>query len=81
MKVYWKQTYNPSKNTVCYTIKRVWHDTETITDLELRFTSMEDLVQKLGTSGFEIMDRYGDFDKNPFSSTSPNIILLCRLKR
>ena len=81
VKVYGKQTDNPSKNTVCYTINRIWPDTETITDIELRFTSMADLEQKLETSGFEILNRYGDFDKNPFSSTSPNIILVCRLKR
>jgi len=80
VKVFGKQVYNSSKNTVCYTTKRIWPDTEAITDIELRFTSLEDLEHKLRISDFEVINRYGDFHKDPFVNSSPNIILICRLK-
>jgi SAM-dependent methyltransferase len=81
VKVYGKQAYNPSTNTVCYTTRRTWPDSETITDIELRFTSLESLEAKLDMEGFDVMNRYGDFHKNPYSSTSENIILVCGIKR
>jgi hypothetical protein len=80
VKVYGKQAYHPSKGTTCYTTKRVWPDAETITAIDLRFTSLEVLEQKLETLGFEILNAYGDFQKNPYSGTSENIILVCRIK-
>lgn len=80
VKVYGKQIYNPPKDTVCYTTKRVWPDAETITTIELCFISLEALEQKLEALGFEVLNLYGDFHKNPYSSTSKSIILVCRKK-
>lgn len=80
VKVYGKQAYDPSKDTVCYTTRRVWPDKETITDIELRFTSLEALEEKLETLGFKILNLSGDFHKNPYSITSQNIILVCGTK-
>jgi SAM-dependent methyltransferase len=81
VKVYGKQTYHPSTDIVCYTTKRIWSDAETITDIELRFTSLETLEVNLEKLGFDVMNRYGDFHKNPYSDTSENIILVCRVTR
>jgi SAM-dependent methyltransferase len=81
VKVYGRQTYFPLTNTVCYTTRRTWPDSETVTDIELRFTSLEILEENLDKSGFDVMCRYGDFHKNPYSGTSQNIILVCRIKR
>ena len=80
VKVCWKQIYNPSKDTVCYTTKRVWPGAETITNIELRFTSLEALEKKLEALGFEVLNLYGDFHKNPYSVMSESIILVCRKK-
>jgi len=80
VKVYGKQVYDPSKDTVCYMTKRVWPDAETVTKIDLRFTSLGVLKKRLEALGFEILDTYGDFHKGPYSSTSENIILVCRRK-
>lgn len=80
VKVYGKQAYKPLKDAVCYTTRRVWPGAETITGIELRFISLEVLKQRLEALGFEVLCLYGDFHKNPYSSTSESIILVCRVK-
>lgn len=80
VKVYGKQSYDSSKNTVCYMTKRVWPGAETVSKIELRFTPLKALKQKLQALGFEVSNIYGDFYKNPYSRMSENIILVCRRK-
>lgn len=80
IKVYGKQAYDPSKGTVCYSTKRVWSDVETITDIELRFVSLKVLEQKLEALGFQVLNLYGDFHKNPYSIMSESIVLMCGIK-
>lgn len=75
-----KQTYNPRKGTVSYTTKRIWSTHETHTDIEIRFTPADNLLKKLDTFGFDIINIYGDFQKNPFTNESRSIILICKRK-
>ncbi len=80
VKVFGKQVYNTSKRTVTYTTKRIWSDAETITEIELRFVEVEDLIRRLDKCGFEAINLYGGFYKNPFTEASKNIIISCRAK-
>jgi ubiquinone/menaquinone biosynthesis C-methylase UbiE len=78
--VYGRQTYDPFKETISYSTKRIWPETTTITTIELRFTSLEDIQQRLDKVGFEVLDLYGDFCKTPYSEASPHLIFVCRAK-
>jgi 2-polyprenyl-3-methyl-5-hydroxy-6-metoxy-1,4-benzoquinol methylase len=80
VKVYGKQTYNPIKNTVLYTTKRIWPNSQTTTDIELRFTKSEKILDLLNKNGFEVISLFGDFNKSPFIETSEHIIVLAKLK-
>lgn len=80
VKVSGKQNYNPEKQTVLYMTKRVWTDRETITEIRLRFTPIQDLLKTLDFCGFEVINLYGDVHKTSFTETSPSIMITCRVK-
>lgn len=79
VKVFGRQTYFPSKETVLYETKRVWKDKETITKIELRFTSAQEIRTLLEKAGLQIIELYGDVDKSPLTEKSPSIIVYCKL--
>jgi 2-polyprenyl-3-methyl-5-hydroxy-6-metoxy-1,4-benzoquinol methylase len=80
VKVYGKQESGSSRQIVTYITKRVWKDKETITSLQLRFTSYQQLMQLLDQTGFEVCEIFGDDQKNPFHQNSPSILPVCRVK-
>ena len=51
-----------------------------MTDIELRFTPLDILSERLNKCGLEMEGVYGDFDKNPFLDISENIILICKVR-
>lgn len=79
--VFGKQTFELKNNTVYYSTKRIWPDKETICEIKLKFTAYEDIIKLLATSGLEVLEVYGDFDKSAFNNNSPAIIPVCRLKK
>lgn len=78
--VFGKQQYDSFNKIMLYTTKRVWPTFETISEISLRFTEVDELIKLLDKHGFDILDTYGTVDKEPFDSTLSAIILLCRLK-
>ena len=80
VKVYGQQAYNSAKDIIHYTTKRIWPQTQTITDIELRFIEAEKLLKLLDKNGFEIISLFGDLNKTPFTEVSKNIIVLAKLK-
>lgn len=78
--VYGRQIYNPEKQTVLYTTKRVWSDHETLTEIELRFTPIQAIKEVLASAGLEIVHLYGDANKTPLSDTSSSIYIACKLR-
>lgn len=78
--VYGKQEADSSRQIVTYVTKRVWEDRETITSLQLRFTSYQQLKKLLDQTGFEVCKVFGDDQKSPFHQNSPSILPVCRVK-
>lgn len=81
VQVFGKQLYDPTKNIMLYTTKRIWPTHETHSEVYLKFTTAEKLIILLEENGFEIIHLYGNIDKGPFSKQSPAIFFLCRLRR
>lgn len=44
----------------------------------LRFLDAEAVTARLAGAGFEVVERYGDFDGSPLSDTSPEIVIVAR---
>lgn len=79
VKVYGMQVFDPSTKIVKYTTKRLWQSFETLTEIELKFSSLMELSKILKHSGLEIAEMYGDFMKAPFDPIkSKDIILICK---
>ena len=78
VRVFGKQVFDPLKKTVLYTTKRIWPETETIKNIELRFTEIDELLVLLEKSFFQIIDVFGDSHKNKFTKESKDIFILCK---
>ena len=78
--VFGKQQYDSLKKIMLYTTKRVWPTSETISEISLKFTEVDELIKLFDKNGFDILHIYGGVDKKPFDATSSAMILLCRLK-
>lgn len=79
VKVFGKQCFDPKTNIVKYTTKRIGTNFEFINDLKIKFTSYPDLMALFKNAGLNIVQIFGDFNKEPFDSqTSKNIILYCQ---
>lgn len=81
VKVYGQQAYNSAKDIVPFTTKRIWPHTQTITNIELRFVEVGQLLDLLDGNGFEIISLFGDLNKAPFTEMSKNIIVIAKLKK
>jgi len=77
VKVYGKQKYNPDQQVVTYTTKRVWGDHETLTEIKLRYTAVNDLKDTLHKTGFKLTNLYGDYKRNTYSDNALSIIVVC----
>jgi 2-polyprenyl-3-methyl-5-hydroxy-6-metoxy-1,4-benzoquinol methylase len=81
VKVYGTQHYDSFNNTVLYTTKRVWQTHHTLSKITLKFTNFPTLLHLLNQAGFEILEVYGSFSREPFdSNNSKDIIIVSRKK-
>lgn len=78
--VYGKQDYNENSQIVTYVTKRVWPTHKTVKTIQLRFTPYHKLMEILDNAGFSVINVYGNFEQTPFSTNSPSIIPVCKLK-
>jgi hypothetical protein len=51
-----------------------------VKDVRMRCFFPEELVGLCRTGGFDVVERFGDFDESPFTANSPKQILLCRTR-
>lgn len=53
---------------------------EYVRELNMRIFYPQEIDALLHYNGFEILEKWGDFDKSPFHSDSPKQLILCRKK-
>jgi SAM-dependent methyltransferase len=79
------QRYDTATQLMHWTTLRRWHDGEqaheTTTQIACRFTPPEALDALLPRAGFEVVARYGDWDRSAFRTRSEHIINVCRRRR
>ncbi len=81
VKVYGMQHYDSLNNTVLYITKRVWQTHYTLSKIILKFTNFSSLLNLLNQAGFEILEVYGSFSREPFDSNhSKDIIIVSKMK-
>jgi SAM-dependent methyltransferase len=79
VQVYGMQRFDPNTNIVTYITKRSWQKAETITHIDLKFTSYRDLLEMLRGCGLDVVEVYGNFMKEPFDPLmSKEMIFLCK---
>ena len=77
--VFGKQYYDKISNRVLYITKRIFTNHETVTRTKLLFTTLNDIKKLVAASGFELMEAYGDVNKNPLSDDNSKIICVCKI--
>jgi SAM-dependent methyltransferase len=79
------QRHDAVRQTVDYVIHRRWQANgkpESVTEsATLRFVYPREMEALLHYNGFAIRDAYGDWDRQPLTSTSPRMIYVCQLRR
>jgi 2-polyprenyl-3-methyl-5-hydroxy-6-metoxy-1,4-benzoquinol methylase len=77
------QLYDPIAQVMYWTSYRRWndgeHDHEKETHITCRFTHPRELEALLHYNGFQIVEQYGNWNKEPLSSSSPSIISICKV--
>ena len=78
------QAYDHVAQILHWTTHRRWHEggrghTKT-TRIALRYTFPQELAALLDRNGFTIVRRYGDWNGEPLTATSPSIIVVCRIR-
>ncbi len=77
------QRFDHEQQLMHWTTIRRWHDSETpretTTRIACKFTPPAELDAQLRHSGFDVTERYGDWDGSPFTARSEHIISICRL--
>jgi len=78
------QIYDPLAQIMYWTSYRRWndgkHDHKKETHIACRFTYPRELEALLHYNGFEVLQQYGNWDKEALSPSSPEIINICRTK-
>ncbi len=80
VRVFGKQRYDSSSEIMHYTTKRVWPTFETISEISLKFTEADTLIERLDKNGFEVINVYGGVDKRSYTKECSSIIPLCMRK-
>lgn len=75
--VYGQQTYDKTSQIITYTTKRVWHDHETLSTIQLRYASLEHITCLIQKSGMTLLNAYGDHQNNAYTENSPSIVVVC----
>jgi 2-polyprenyl-3-methyl-5-hydroxy-6-metoxy-1,4-benzoquinol methylase len=78
------QTYDPLSQIMHWTTYRRWNDGKADhkkeTHIACRFTYPQELEMLLHYNGFEVIQQYGNWNREMLSSSSPEIISVCRAK-
>src|SRR5262245_51927755 len=78
------QTYDPIKQVMYWTSFRRWNDGtrnhKKESHIACRFTHPQELNTLLHYNGFEVVEQYGNLDKEPLSASSPSIFSICKMK-
>jgi 2-polyprenyl-3-methyl-5-hydroxy-6-metoxy-1,4-benzoquinol methylase len=78
------QLYNPIEQVMYWTSYRRWNDGKSDhqkeTHIACRFTHPQELEALLYYNGFEIIQQYGNWNKENLSPSSPSIISICRVR-
>jgi 2-polyprenyl-3-methyl-5-hydroxy-6-metoxy-1,4-benzoquinol methylase len=79
------QLYDPIVQIMYWTSYRRWNDGgrdhQKETHIACRFTHPQELEALLHYNGFQIVQQFGDWSKEPLSASSPSIISICRLSQ
>ena len=82
--VFFTQRYDPRAQIMYWTSYRRWNDGERDhkkeTHIACRFTYPQELEALLHYNGFQAIQQYGTWDKEPLSTSSPNIISICKIQ-
>ena len=82
--VSFKQSYDPLAQTMYWTSYRRWNDGQDHhvkeTHIACRFTHPQELEALLHYNGFQIVQQYGNWDKEKLFVTSPSMITICTVK-
>jgi hypothetical protein len=67
-----------------WTTYRRWNDGkddhQKETHIACRFTYPQELEALLHYNGFQVIQQYGNWDKEPLSASSPSIISICKVR-
>jgi len=78
------QVYDPLPQIMYWTSYRRWNDGKRNhkqeTHIACRFTYPQELEALLHYNGFEVVQRYGNWNKEALSATSPSIISICKVQ-
>lgn len=79
------QHWDGAREVLHWTTHRRWHVGTTLqcrtTRIACRFTTLPALDVLLHDAGFEVVERYGDWDASPLTARSEHIISVCRPAR
>ena len=79
------QQYDPIAQVMYWTSYRRWNDGtrdhSKETHIACRFTYPQELEALLHYNGFQIIQQYGNWDKETLSASSPGIISICKARR
>lgn len=82
--VHFTQHYDPVEQVMYWTSYRRWNDGERDhnkeTHIACRFTHPQELEALLHYNGFQIIQQYGNWQKETLTASSPSIISICRLR-
>jgi 2-polyprenyl-3-methyl-5-hydroxy-6-metoxy-1,4-benzoquinol methylase len=78
------QTYDPLAQIMYWTSYRCWNDGKRMhkkeTRIACRFTYPQEFEALLHYNGFEVIQQYGNWNKETLSASSPEMISLCRAR-
>ena len=78
------QIYDPIAQVIHWTSYRRWNDGERAhtkeTHISCRFTHPQELEALLHYNGFQIVQQYGGWNKQPLSASSPSIYSICKAR-
>ena len=82
--VSFKQSYDPLAQTIYWTSYRRWNDGKDNhikeTHIACRFTHPQELEALLHYNGFQVIEQYGNWNREKLSATSPSIISICKMQ-
>jgi len=79
------QRYDPLDQVIYWTSYRRWNDGERDhskqTHIACRFTHPQELEALLYYNGFQVIQQYGNWDKESLSASGPSIISICKVRK